>query len=101
MDTTDGAFDRRSGKFKAIVAGTYLFNFNTWANQAEYADIMKGSTVLLGDIGKAVDDSMSFSGTVITQLEVGEEVYVKSDGSAGFYSDSTDKETQFSGFRSN
>ena len=102
VDTTDGAFDRRSGKFKAIVAGTYLFNFNTWANQAEYADIMKGSQVILGDIGKSSGGSaISASGTVISRLEVGDEVYVRSEGSSQFFSDSGDKETQFFGFRLN
>ena len=104
VGSTDGTMSASTGKFKATQPGTYLFHFNTWADDSQslYADIMKGSQVLLGDIGKSSGGSaISASGTVISRLEVGDEVYVRSEGSSQFFSDSGDKETQFFGFRLN
>ena len=99
MDNTDGAIDKNTGLFTAKKRGLYRFHFHARATSGTnaYLRIMKGSTILTTMCDKG-ESQTSMSGSVITRLEVGEEVHLKMLHSQDMiYSDAT-KYTVFEGF---
>jgi len=99
VDTTDGAMDIGTGKFKAKKAGIYRLHFHASieSNAKAYAYIKKGSTTLTLFGQDKAQYYRSISGSVTTSLQAGEEVYVMIDGGNILYS-SREKYIVFEGF---
>merc|ERR1711862_478049 len=79
VDTTEGAMDKDTGKFKAKKSGLYRIHFHAYINtgKSAYLDIMKGSTRIarMGE-GQRSDTYGTVSNSVIVRMEENEEVYV-------------------------
>ena len=70
--------DKATGKFKAKREGISQFHFHArvYASHHGYLHIMKGSTVL-SRIGKSAGGAWdTVSGSIVTELQVGDEVFV-------------------------
>ena len=90
VDTTDGAFDKDTGKFKAKKSGYYQFHFHAWVESGKSAwpSIMKGST-RIARMGQQQSSGKygSVGTSVIIRMEENEEVYVQLDSGSEIYSD--------------
>ena len=102
VDHTEGSMDRTTGKFTAKKRGLYRFHFHTMvhSNKNAYVSIKKGLTVLctMGDYGNKDSTESTMSNSVITEMEVGEQVYVDLPSSGHDIYSSSNKYIVFEGF---
>merc|ERR1719450_254368 len=99
MDSTSGGMDKMTGKFTAKIAGVYQFNFigYIFANEKGYVWMTKGDSNI-AFFGRSKSDSYAtFSGSVITRLDVGQQLYAKAQSGSKFYGGS-DRRVLFQGF---
>ena len=91
VETTNGAMDKTTGRFTAKIAGLYQFHFlgRVYGNASGHIWMMKGSTEIAMFGLNQHDSYYSFSGSVITQLDVGQQLYAKAQGGAKFYGSSS------------
>ena len=100
LDKTNGAMNKRTGKFRAKTAGLYRFSFQSYVlpGRKGTASFVKGSTDLAviekvnGPTGQG-----TFGGSIIVQLAAGQEFYVENLIVGGLYSNSF-KHTVFEGY---
>ena len=92
--------DRTTGKFTAKKRGLYRFHFHTmvYENKNAFVYIKKGSTTLctMGDYGNKGSTYSTMSNSVITEMDVGEQVYAPLD--SGTIHTNSNKFIVFEGF---
>ncbi|XP_061568265.1 complement C1q tumor necrosis factor-related protein 6 [Cololabis saira] len=99
----DGHFNMFDGKFLCRIPGIYFFNVNihTWNFKETYVHIMQNETERVIVYAQPSDRSIMQSQSLMLQLELGDEVYVrlyKRERENAIYSDDVDIYITFNGY---
>ena len=102
LDTTAGGINKTTGAFTAKKKGIYRFNFqaHVFSGQNACVDIMKGSQGLarMCNNNMSSDSYNTMSNSVITAMEVGEQVHVYLIAGGNIMYSTPDKFIMFEGF---